>query len=351
MSRYAAVHQNPQGMGDARPTALQIVEDEGLVGKLVGKTALVTGANQGIGLETARALYAAGMTVFLGVRSLEKGQRAIEDITASATADAKGALRLVEMSLDSLDSVRSGAKHFLAQSEGRLNILILNAGIMADAKTKTADGFESHLGTNHAGHFLLFQLLKESLLASATPALNSRVVAVASMAHRASEIRFHDLHFDEAGAFEQQPLAAYGQSKTANIYTANEIDRRYGPRGLRALSVHPGAIPTEKARDRVDVEAMKAHMGEEAFARLMDGLKSPVQGAATTVFAALSREWEGKGGRYLADCAEAGPAPAGYSMTSTDPGYAPWAYDAEKAARLWRESCKMVGVEEEEEDA
>ncbi|GJC80788.1 WW domain-containing oxidoreductase [Colletotrichum liriopes] len=343
MSRYATAHQDPQGPGDARPTALQIVQDEGFVGKLTGKTVLVTGANQGIGLETARAFYATGATIFLGVRSLEKGKQAIEDITASEGLRSQGTLHLVEMSLDSLDSVRKGARDFLAKSESRLNILILNAGIMAGSKTKTMDGFESAFGINHVGHFLLFQLLKDALLASATSDFNSRVIAVSSMAHRASEIRFHDFNFDEEGSFET--FASYGQSKTANIYMANEIERRYGSRGLHAISLHPGAIHTNLTQSATfDVEAIKAQLGEEAFNKMLSGLKSQPQGAATTIYAALSKDWEGKGGKYLTDCTEAGPAPAGYTPGSMDPGYAPWAYDEDKAARLWEESSKMIGV-------
>ncbi|KZL67435.1 short-chain dehydrogenase [Colletotrichum incanum] len=346
MSRYAAAHQNPQGPGDARPTALRIVQDEGLVGNLTGKIIIVTGANQGIGLETARALYATGATILLGVRSLAKGKQAIEDITASEGLGGKGALHLVEMSLDSLESVREGAQDFLAKSGGHLNILILNAGFLPSTKTKTMDGFESAFGTNHLGHFLLFQLLKDALLASATPDFNSRVVAVSSMAHRASEIRFHDFNFDEEGSFET--FAAYGQSKTANIYMANEIERRYGSRRLHGLSLHPGAILTNMTQNgTIDVEAIKAQLGEEVFNKMLIGLKSQPQGAATTAYAALSRDWEGKGGRYLTDCTEADPAPAGYTPGSMDPGYAPWAYDEEKVARLWGESCKMVGVEDD----
>ncbi|WYZ39994.1 hypothetical protein EsH8_IV_000335 [Colletotrichum jinshuiense] len=347
MSRYADAHKNLQGPGDARPTARQIVEDEGLVGGLVGKTIFITGANQGIGLETARALYATGATVYLGVRDLAKGQKAIDDITASSTElTQKGALRLVEMSLDSLDSVRKGAKDFIEQSGGKLNILVLNAGIMASTKSKTAYGYESQFATNHLGHFLLFQLVKPALLASTTPELNSRVVAVSSVAHRASEIRFHDYNFDDEGSFE--PFASYGQSKTANIYLSNEIERRYGAQGLHSLSLHPGSILTNmSAAQVVDVEATKAMMGEENFQNLMRTLKSTEQGAATSVFAALSKEWEGRGGRYLTDCAEVGPGAPGYNPMSSDLGYAPWAYDQDKAARLWVESCKMVAFEDD----
>ncbi|KAK1962700.1 NAD(P)-binding protein [Colletotrichum sublineola] len=346
MSRYATAHQNSQSAGDTRPTALQVVQDEGLVGRLAGKTILVTGANQGIGLETARALYATGATVYLGIRSIEKGERAIQDMTGSENVDGGGALHLVEISLDNLDSVRKGAREFLAKSGARLNVLILNAGVFAGAKTTTADGFELDFGTNHVGHFLLFHLVKEALLASATPHFHSRVVAVSSAMHHASEIRFRDVNFDDDGSFDTH--AAYGQSKTANIYLANEIERRYGPRGLHALSLHPGCVPTRMTQQEAfGIDTVRARLGEEAFQGVMRGMKSPAQGAATTVYAALSKDWEGKGGRYLVDFAEADPTPAGSVPSLMGPGYAPWAYDGEKAAQLWRESCKMVGVEDD----
>ncbi|KAK1598943.1 uncharacterized protein LY79DRAFT_699692 [Colletotrichum navitas] len=163
--------------------------------------------------------------------------------------------------------------------------------------------------------------------------------------HHASEIRFHDVNFDGDGSFET--YTAYGQSKTANIYMANEIERRYGSRGLHALSLHPGATPTHMTQQEAfDNDAIRARLGEEAFQGIVRGLKSPPQGAATTVYAALSKDWEGKGGRHLAGCAEAGPTPVGSVPCLIGPGYAPWAYDEEKAARLWRESCKMVGAED-----
>ncbi|KAK1844126.1 putative short-chain dehydrogenase [Colletotrichum chrysophilum] len=196
MSHYAAAHQNPQGPGDARPTALQIIEDENLVGKLAGKTIVITGANQSIGLDTARALYATGAYIILGVRSNEKGDKAIADIENTPNLPGRGSLQAVVLSLNSLDSVRKGVESFLAKSGGKLNILINNAGVIQQEKTKTVDGFESHFGTNHVGHFLLFQLLRPALLASVTPEFHSRVVAVSSMAHRASEIRFHEWPMD-----------------------------------------------------------------------------------------------------------------------------------------------------------
>ncbi|KAF6812088.1 hypothetical protein CSOJ01_05369 [Colletotrichum sojae] len=342
MSRYQAVHENPQGPADARPTAAQIIKDEGLEGKLAGKVIFITGGNQGIGLETAKALYATGADIYLSTRDSTKGQKAVQDVLNSASSGGK--VDYVEMSLDSLASVRQGAESLLSKTGGQLNILINNAGVMATPEGKTTDGFETQLATNHLGHFLLFNLLRPALLSSSTPSFNSRVVSLSSMAHRGGEVRLHDLNFTEPGSYD--PFKAYAQSKTANIYLANEIERRYGGKGLHALSLHPGVIQTNLLV-HVGDRLVKTLAGNEAFAKSM---KSVEQGAATTVYAAVSAEWEGRGGKYLSDCGEKGPAAPGEiakGPASADTGYAPWAFDGEKAGALWQESCKLVGVEDD----
>ncbi|KAM6515483.1 hypothetical protein FSOLCH5_009708 [Fusarium solani] len=338
MSRYAQAHADPQGPNDARPTALQIIEDENLSGKLVGKSVFITGANQGLGLETARALHSAGATVYIGARNRTKGQLAIDDIQASDANDAP--LHVVEISLDSFDSVRKAAEDLLAQND-KLNLLILNAGVMFSPKGKTVDGFETQLAINYLGHFLLFQLLKPALLAASTPEFNSRVISLSSTGHRAGGIRFEDLNFDEPDSYD--PMLAYGQAKTANIYLANEIERRYGSQGLHALSLHPGIINTNLAKYMT--QEMKDFMGNHPV--FQKRLKSVAQGAATTVYAAVSKDWEGKGGKYLYDCAEAGPVRPDSDYMSVDDGYAEWIYDQDKASKLWTESIKLVGLEKD----
>jgi NAD(P)-dependent dehydrogenase (short-subunit alcohol dehydrogenase family) len=207
---------------------------------------------------------------------------------------------------------------------------------MATPFGKTADGFETQFGTNHIGHFLLFQLLKPTLLKSATPEFPSRVVSVSSIGHRGGEIRFHDFNFSEPNSYS--PWAGYGQAKTANIYLANEIERRYGSQNLHATSLHPGGISTGLQVHVMDT--MKQWAGDKEIIR---GMKSVEQGAATSVYAALSKEWESKGGKYLSDCEEMGPV-VEWDMTKGDAGYADWAYDEEKSKKLWVESLKMVGL-------
>ncbi|ORY12373.1 hypothetical protein BCR34DRAFT_563994 [Clohesyomyces aquaticus] len=329
-SRYAEAHKSVKGPGDARPTALQIVRDNDLVGKLSGKVALVTGTSSGIGIETAKALKTAGMHVFATARNLEKAKQALGDSVEP------GRLDLLECDLNSLASVRKCAAEFLAKSS-QLNILVNNAGIMMTPEGRTADGHELQFGTNHLAHFLLFQLLKPTLLSSATPDFGSRVVNVSSTGHRWGTIEFDNLKLE--GIYDSS--RAYGQSKLANIYMANEIERRYGSKNLHAFSLHPGGIWT----------GLQIHVPEEAKAQWMsipevnNHMKSPEQGAATTVWAALDKELEGKGGLYLEDCHVSEPVKGEY--TPIDPGYEKYAYDEEKEGRLWKVSCELVGVKED----
>lgn len=334
-SRYAAVHAQDKlnGPGDARPTAQQIVDDNDLNGKLTGKVALVTGCSSGIGIETARALKSTGATVYVTVRNLEKGKQALADILEP------GRLEILICDQNSLASVEECAKEFLGKSS-TLNILVNNAGVMAVAKRElTKDGFESQLGVNHLSHFLLFQRLKDTLLASATAEFPSRVVSVSSLGHRSSGVIFDDLQLEKPDAYT--PWKAYGQAKTANIYLANEIERRYGSRHLHAFSLHPGGIWTG-LQSHLDVVAMGK--GNEQIDRIM---KSAEQGAATTIWAALDKELKGKGGLYLEDCQIAEPVKPAPQMGA--PGYAEHAYNAEAESRLWKESCRLVGVQDDQD--
>jgi len=334
---YPETHVDPQGPGDARPTAMQIVKDEGLLGdKLAGRVFLVTGCSSGIGVETARALHATGADVYVTARDEQKASEVLADIRKS-NAESKGKLELVLMELDKLDSVRAGAADFLKRSGGKLNVLVCNAGIMAPPYGKTVDGFETQIGVNHLAHFLLFDLVKGALLSSATAESPSRVVMVSSLGHRRSTVRLDDLHFEKG---DYQPFNGYGQAKTANIWMANEIERRYGSKNLHATSLMPGAIWTDLQRF-LTASAVAQRQTPEAKKRF----KSVEQGAATTVWAAVGKEWSHKGGKYLEDCAEAGPAAD--NTTLTGPGYASWAYDEEGAKKLWEMSRTLVGLGDE----
>ena len=238
-NRYAAVHANPQGAGDARPTASQIIEDEGLINKLHDKTIVITGCSSGLGLETTLALHKTGARLFLTARNLSKAREALKDILPSSEDKQR---ELFELDQTSLDSVRKCAAEITNAANGKLNILICNAGVWLVPEGRTKDGFETHWGVNHLSHFLLFQQLAPSLLAASTSVFRSRVVVVSSMEHReAKNINWDNLNFDK-GNYDRS--ASYTLSKLANIYMANEIERRYGSRGLHALSVHPGGAAT-----------------------------------------------------------------------------------------------------------
>ncbi|KIA75581.1 short-chain dehydrogenase [Aspergillus ustus] len=331
-TRYAEVHKNPQGPGDARPTAQQIILDEGLEGQLANRSILITGASAGVGVETAKALFTTSATLYLTARSLEKARQALGPELASSPR-----VHLLELDLESLASVRACAAQLLSLTP-TLDVFIANAGVMATPEGRTKDGFETQLGTNFLSHFLLFLLLRPALLAAAAAPgrPNSRVVFLSSIAHRYSEFDFENPNLD--GAYDK--WKAYGQSKTALLWAANEVDRRYASQGVRAFSVQPGGIQT----------GLLQHMSEEEKAGLTSDptlgpqFKSPPQGAATSVWAAISSSLEGKGGVYLEDVQIAKEHDASEGQWA--PGYFPHAYSPAKEKQLWEVSLKMVGIEE-----
>jgi NAD(P)-dependent dehydrogenase (short-subunit alcohol dehydrogenase family) len=205
-----------------------------------GRTAVVTGANTGLGLETARALAARGACVVLAVRNLDKGKAA----AASIGADNPGAdVTIQQLDLSSLDSVRAAAAE-LRGGHDRIELLINNAGVMYTPRRTTADGFELQFGTNHLGHFALTGLLLDRLLATE----GSRVVTVSSVGHRIrARINFDDLNFERS----YSRVAAYGQSKLANLMFTYELQRRLARTGSTTIAVaaHPGGSKTELVRN------------------------------------------------------------------------------------------------------
>ncbi|KUJ15233.1 NAD(P)-binding protein [Mollisia scopiformis] len=328
-SRYAEIHKNPKGPGDARPTALQILKDQNLGSRLQGKTILITGCSSGIGVETAKALHTTGAILYLTARNLNKAKEALADIVSSPRVN------LLELDLNSLASVRACAKEFLSQSP-QLNIFIANAGVMATPEGRTEDGFETQFGTNHLAHFLLFNLLKSALLASSTPEFNSRAILLSSISHRISEPDFDNLTLE--GKYHS--WVAYGASKTANLWTANEIERRYGTKGLHAWAVQPGGVLTNLAQHLPGEEA--AEMMKEPI--LLAMFKNPDQGASTSVWAAVASELEGQGGKFLDDCQISGPAREG--ATTFEHGTSTWAFDEVKEGKLWKKSLELVGLKD-----
>ena len=293
---------------------------------LSGRRALVTGASSGLGTETVRALAAKGCAVTFTARDLDKGQAVVDQVRASTGNDD---VEMMSLELASLADVRRFADDYLSQHD-RLDMLINNAGIMACPQGTTHDGFELQFGTNHLGHFLMTVLIAPALLA----ADSARIVALSSRAHHRSPMRFDDPWFSD-GSYEK--WTAYGQSKTANILFAVELQRRLAGRGVEAFAVHPGVIITELGR----------HLTEEdiaaATAAAPGGVlrtKTYEAGAATSVYAATAAELAGRGGCYLEDCGV-----AEVDETSSEHGVRSYALDPAAAERLWAMSVDLVGAD------
>jgi NAD(P)-dependent dehydrogenase (short-subunit alcohol dehydrogenase family) len=203
-----------------------------------GRTAVITGANTGLGYETAAALAAKGAHVVLAVRNLEKGKAAADLIT---TRSPGASVALQELDLTSLDSIRAAADQ-LRSDYDEIDLLINNAGVMMTPKETTKDGFELQFGTNHLGHFALTNLLLDRVLA----APGSRIVTVSSQGHRfASGIRFDDLQWERS----YSRIGAYGQAKLANLLFTYELQRRLQGTNTIAVAAHPGGSNTELARN------------------------------------------------------------------------------------------------------
>jgi len=204
-----------------------------------GRTAVITGANTGLGYETAAVLAGRGARVVLAVRNLERGKQAVARITA-ATPGAE--VELQELDLTSLESVRAAAAQ-LRSGHDRIDLLINNAGVMYTPRSTTKDGFELQFGTNHLGHFAFTGLLLDRLL----PVAGSRVVTVSSMGHRIrAAIHFDDLQWEH----RYSRVGAYGQSKLANLLFTYELQRRLAPHGTTiAVAAHPGGSNTELMRN------------------------------------------------------------------------------------------------------
>lgn len=284
---------------------------------LTGKRAIVTGGASGIGVETARALAGAGAEVTLAVRNLDAGHK--------TAADIGGDVRVAPLELVDPASVAA----FVAAWDGPLHILVNNAGVMAAPLTRTAEGWELQLATNHLGHFGLTTGLHGALAAAG----GARVVSVSSAGHLRAGVDFDDLMFERR---EYDPWAAYGQSKTANILLAVGIARRWADAGIVANALHPGGIMTNLQR-HVSAEELTAMRARFSGGNAVPNFKTPEQGAATSVLLAASPLVDGVTGRYFEDCNEAGPHAEG-----TRTGVEAYALDPEAADRLWTVSEELL---------
>lgn len=292
--------------------------------ELTGLRAVVTGGYSGIGLETTRALAARGAAVVVPVRSPEKAEESLRGLTGDVTA--------VPLDLADLASVGRFAAA-VADHWDRLDLLINNAGIMANPLTRVGPGWESQFGVNHLGHFALTRALWPLL----TAAPGARVVSLSSTAHKISDIRWEDITF---ASTEYNKWQAYGQSKTANALFANALSRRLRDSGGQAFAVHPGGIftPLQRHLPREEMVAL-GWLDEEGepTAMAQAGFKSPEQGCATTLWAATSDLLAGAPGVYCEDCDVAMPTDPASDLARFR-GVNAYACDDDAAERLWRVS-------------
>lgn len=287
---------------------------------LHGKTAMVTGANTGIGFETALALYEKGAHVILACRSIDNARQAAAAIQAKG---GNGTLEIGVLNLASLADVKAFAAQFAA-THTTLDILINNAGVMVPPASKTADGFELQFGVNHIGHFALVGALYPLLKA----APGARVVAVSSMAYLRGAIDFDNLLSEQS----YDAMREYAQSKLANILFSLALQRRIAKTGDSVVSVaaQPGANKTELAR----------HMSEESYnaaVQRVGELMDPWQGALPSLYAATMPGV--KGGELYSPDKDGGYR--GYPVSFT---IEPHALDETLAAKLWQYSEEVTGV-------
>lgn len=297
----------------AESTAMEVLD--GI--DLHGRTAIVTGGSSGIGVETARALAAAGAEVTIAVRDPASGERVAADIRSGA---GNRSVRVEHLDLADLGSVHA----FAARWEGPLDLLVNNAGIMAVPEQRTPDGWEMHFAVNHLGHFAL----TDGLLPALRTADGAKIVSLSSSGHGSSGIRFDDLFFDRD---DYDAGLAYGQSKTANVLFALEATRRWADDGIAAAAVMPGGIWTNLQR----------HWDPAVLADMQRRYptKTVEQGAATSVYVAARAELGPGTPTYYEDCH---PARIVTAIEGGVHGVLPHALDPEAAERLWEVSLQLT---------
>jgi protochlorophyllide reductase len=291
-----------------------------------GRLALITGASSGLGLETARALAARGATVILACRSRERAERARQELLSAVAAG--GAIDLLDLDLADLASVRRAAAE-VADTYGRLDLLINNAGVMGLPRTLTRDGFERQFGTNHLGHFALTIALLPLL--EGRP--DARVVTVTSGAQFFGRLAFDDLQ----GERRYDRWKAYGQSKLANVMFALELQRRLTEEGstVRSLAAHPGVARTNL--QPASVAASGSWLEPLAYRLMAPLFQSAAMGALPQLYAATAPEAR-PGGHYGPDQL------GGMRGWPTEARTAPAALDAEQRLRLWQVSEELCAA-------
>ena len=293
-----------------------------------GRTILITGANSGLGLESARALVARGATVLMACRNQERGEAAVTDVQMAGG----GTAELVLLDLTDLGAVRTAAQRVRERTGDRLDVLINNAGVMATPLRRTAEGFEGQLAANHLGHAALTWLLMPALRAAA----GARVVGVSSILHQRGGLDLTDLNFERR---PYSPWLAYSQSKVANLLFAFELDRRARAAGLDVTSVaaHPGLSHTEltanmfRSRGGGLIAGVAGALGGLYSQPARSGALPQLYGA--TAPGVSGGEYYGPGGfREM----RGHPTRVRASKQASDPG---------SAARLWELTADLTKVE------
>lgn len=311
-------------------TASSTAEDVTRGVTLEGIRAIVTGGSSGLGIETARALVAAGAEVTLAVRNTDAGETVADDIKRSTDAIRP---RVAHLDLANVTTVIK----FVSEWTGPLHLLINNAGLVTNGLERTPEGWELQFATNHLGHFALAVGLHDALARGAAERDEARIVSLSSTAHMRAGVDFNDLHF-ERRAYD--PQTAYAQSKTANSLFAVEATRRWASDGIVANAVNPGGVATGLQRN---FSAQQRESLDAAEATGTFRYKTVQQGAATTLVAAIAPEFAGTGGHYLDDSREAYTVANDASLADHPHGVKAWALDPASAERLWVISAKLVG--------
>ncbi|XP_072705647.1 polyprenol dehydrogenase isoform X1 [Ciconia boyciana] len=290
-----------------------------------GKVAIVTGGAEGIGYQTVKHLARLGMHVIIAGNSESEGQEAVRKIQEETLT---GKVEFLYCDLASMKSIRQFVQRFRAKN-CPLHVLVNNAGVMLVPERKTEDGFEEHFGLNYLGHFLLTNLLLDTLKQSGTHSHNARIITVSSATHYAGNLHLNDLK----SRCSYSPHGAYAQSKLALVLFTYRLQHLLTANGsyVTANVVDPGVVNTKLYRHVFWVVKVAKWMTAWLF------FKTPEEGASTSIYAAVSPEMEGAGGCYL------------YNEERTKS--ADIAYDEELQRRLWTESCKMVGISDESSKA
>ena len=307
-----ALRQRPVGSPfGATSTAEEVLTDV----DLSGRRALVTGGYAGIGLALVRALARAGAEVLAPARRPQAAREALADVPGATVA----ALDLSEQ-----ESVTALAEAY----DGPLDLMVLNAGVMACPETRTTEGWELQLATNHLGHYALVNRLLPRL------APGGRVVSVSSLGHHHGGMHWQDPMFEQ----DYAKWRAYGQSKSANALLAVHL----ADSGTAAYSLHPGAILTDLGKHLTEADLDAVLLTDADGNLAMPTFKTPEQGAATAAFAATSSLLADRAGAYLEDC-DVAPLVEGEGLG--DHGVRRWAVDPAEAARLWAWSAELTGVD------